>query len=193
MNIDPPGINDSEGDFYWWGTQDGRDGRDAIEEIAQLPWCSGRVSLAGNSWLAMSQWFIAAERPPHLTCIAPLEGAADIVRDTLFRGGIPSLEFISAIRSTLRGRLTIARKRPLLIRDALGRNKQEDVVATFAKSETSNEYWEDKRARLDKIQVPTYILGSYSTGLHTLGALRAFEELKHNQKWCVVLGTPEKY
>jgi hypothetical protein len=60
-------------------------------------------------------------------------------------------------------------------------------VATFAKSETSNEYWEDKRARLDKIEVPTYILGSYSTGLHTLGAVRAFEEIKHNQKWCVPL------
>ncbi|KAG2419537.1 hypothetical protein HFD88_004333 [Aspergillus terreus] len=174
VNIDPPGINDSEGDFYWWGTQDGRDGRDAIEEIAQLPWCAGRVSLAGNSWLAMSQWFIAAERPPHLTCIAPLEGASDVVREDLFRGGIWSLGFMSAIQSTLRGR-----------------NNQEDVVATFAKSETSNEYWEDKRARLDKIEVPTYILGSYSTGLHTLGAVRAFEEIKHNQKWLTIHDTQE--
>ncbi|GAB1216248.1 hypothetical protein ATERTT37_005457 [Aspergillus terreus] len=176
VNIDPPGINDSEGDFYWWGTQDGRDGRDAIEEIAQLPWCTGRVSLAGNSWLAMSQWFIAAERPPHLTCIAPLEGASDVVREDLFRGGIWSLGFMSTIQSTLRGR-----------------NNQEDVVATFAKSETSNEYWEDKRARLDKIEVPTYILGSYSTGLHTLGAVRAFEEIKHNQKWLTIHDTQEWY
>ena len=58
-------------------------------------------------------------------------------------------------------------------------------MATFTESDTTNEYWEKKRAKLDKIQVPTYILGSYSTGLHTLGAIRAFEEIKHNQKWCV--------
>ncbi|KAJ5564295.1 hypothetical protein N7513_000537 [Penicillium frequentans] len=150
-----------EGDFHWWGAQDGRDGHDAIEEIAQLPWCSGRVALAGNSWLAISQWFIAAERPPHLACIAPLEGAADLVRESLFRGGIPNIDFLSAIRNTLR------------------------------ESDTTNEYWEEKRAKLDKIQVPTYILGSYSTGLHTLGAIRAFEEIKHNQKWLTVHDTQE--
>lgn len=135
----------------------------------------------------MSQWFIAAEQPPHLTCIAPLEGVADVFREDSFRGGIPRLEFMSVIQNTLRGRLTIARQRPLLISRTLGRNKQEDVAATFTKSETSNEYWEDKRARLDKIQVPAYILGSYSTGLHTLGAIRAFEEIKHKEKWYVPL------
>lgn len=91
--------------------QDGRDGADAVEEVAQLPWCSGKVSLAGNSWLAMSQWFIAAERPPHLTCIAPLEGAADVVRETLFRGGIPTLGFSSQIGSILRGKVTIAKEK----------------------------------------------------------------------------------
>lgn len=79
------------------------------------------------------------------------------------------------------------KKRLLLISDALGRNQQEDVAATFAKSDTSNEYWESKRAKLDRIQVPAYILGSYSTGLHTLGAFRAFEEIPHDQKWCVPL------
>ena len=107
MNIDPPGINDSEGDFYWWGTQEGRDGRDAIEEIAQLSWCSGRVGMAGNSWLAMSQWFTAAQQPPHLACIAPLEGGTDPVRDSFFRGGIPGFDFQYAIQNTLRGRFAI--------------------------------------------------------------------------------------
>lgn len=65
----------------------------------------------------------------------------------------------------------------------LGRNNQEDVAATIQQSQTTNEYWEDKRAKMDKIEVPAYILGSYSTGLHTLGAIRAYEEIKHERKW----------
>ena len=46
-----------------------------------------------------------------------------------------------------------------------------------------NEYWADKRAQIEKIQVPAYILASYSTGLHTQGSLRAYEEMKHDKKW----------
>ncbi|KAL1869038.1 hypothetical protein Plec18167_008041 [Paecilomyces lecythidis] len=176
INIDPRGINDSEGDFYWWGTQDGRDGHDAVEEIAKLPWCTGKVSMAGNSWLGMSQWYIAAETPPHLTCIAPLEGAGDVIREDLCRGGILNLGFMSTIQNTLRGR-----------------NNQEDVAATIQQSQTTNEYWEDKRAKLDKIEVPAYILGSYSTGLHTLGAIRAYEEIKHERKWLTIHDTQEWY
>lgn len=46
-----------------------------------------------------------------------------------------------------------------------------------------NEYWEDKRAASHMIQVPAYILASMSTGLHTVGSLRSFEDIPHEQKW----------
>lgn len=42
----------------------------------------------------------------------------------------------------------------------------------------ANEYWDDKRASMDKIAVPAYILASYSTALHTEGSFRCFEEMK---------------
>ena len=45
-----------------------------------------------------------------------------------------------------------------------------------------NDYWRDKRARIDQIQVPAYILASYSTPLHLPGSLRGFEELPHDKK-----------
>ena len=88
----------------WWGSADGRDGYDAIEYLAELPWCNGSASLVGNSWLAISQWFIAAERPPHLKCIAPLEGGSDFYRDSMARGGIPSLGFPSLIQNGMTGK-----------------------------------------------------------------------------------------
>ena len=93
----------------WNGTAEGRDGYDAIEHIASLPWCNGHLALIGVSWLAMAQWFIAAEQPPHLTCMLPLEGLGDLYRESLCRGGVPYLPFWSFLRDHgLFGRLAPA-------------------------------------------------------------------------------------
>ncbi len=37
-----------------------------------------------------------------------------------------------------------------------------------------NEYWDDKRVDFAEIQVPAYIVASYSTGLYNPGSFRAF-------------------
>ncbi|KAK1995275.1 alpha/beta-hydrolase [Colletotrichum falcatum] len=176
VNADARGIGDSDGDIRVWGTGEGQDGHDAVEEIAKLPWCTGKVALAGNSWLALCQWFIAAERPPHLACIAPLEGCSDHLRETLCRGGIPDKGFAGMLNGTL-----------------AGRNMQEDNVAMVDKYPDRREYWDDKRARMDLIQVPAYILGSYSTMLHTIGSFRGFEEIPHQKKWISIHATQEWY
>lgn len=68
-----------------------------------------------------------------------------------------------------------------------GRNEQEDLGAMLAKYPLYNDYWDDKRAKMEDIEIPTYILGSYSSILHTMGAFRAFEEIRHQQKWYVCL------
>lgn len=61
----------------------------------------------------------------------------------------------------------------------------EDIVGMAESSELTNSYWEDKRAKVDQIQVPAYILASYSTMLHTLGSFRGYEEIPHDKKWYV--------
>ena len=48
---------------------------------------------------------------------------------------------------------------------------------------STNEYWEDKRARFDQIRLPSYVVASYSTGLHTLGSFRGFDEMASDEKW----------
>ena len=114
VNVDPRGINDSEGDMRYWGTAEGRDGYDLVEELAKLPWNSGKIALAGNSWLAMAQWFIAAEQPPHLAAIAPLEGISDPFREESFRGGIPWTTFSHSIAEVLSGACVVLFSRPSL-------------------------------------------------------------------------------
>lgn len=55
----------------------------------------------------------------------------------------------------------------------------------LAKYPLQNGYWADKRADMSKIRVPAYVLASYSTGLHTLGSMRGYEEIPHENKWFV--------
>lgn len=170
------------------GTKEGQDGYDLTEEIARQPWCSDSVAFVGNSWLGIAQWFIAAERPPHLKCIAPFEGAADMYRDILCRGGIPQTAFWDFLSTMLYGKqIVVNLQRDVPINSPLtGRQKQEDVVGMLQKYPHFNEYWQDKRAMVEKINVPAYILASYSTFLHTFGSFRAFEGIEHDNKWFVV-------
>jgi predicted acyl esterase len=73
-NPDPRGSFYSEGDIRVWSRKEGEDYHDVIEWLGVQDWCSGKVGLTGNSYLAISQWFAAAEQPPHLAAIAPWEG-----------------------------------------------------------------------------------------------------------------------
>lgn len=79
--MDPRGVGMSEGDAHYFGAQDASDNYDVIEWLAVQVWCSGRVTMAGNSWLGITQWYTAALNPPHLICIAPWEGHGNMYRD----------------------------------------------------------------------------------------------------------------
>lgn len=59
VNVDARGAGNSDGVVPIMGTQEAEDGYDVIEKIAKMPWCNGNVALAGNSHLAIVQWFIA--------------------------------------------------------------------------------------------------------------------------------------
>lgn len=163
---DTRGAFKSEGDITYWGTQDGRDGCDYVEWITQQEWCNGKVGLTGNSWLAISQWYIAAEQPNGLAAIAPWEGHSDLYRDDVVRGGIPNTGFNEFVNRLL-----------------FGSDRIEDLTAMVQKYPLVNSFWEDRRAAFEKIKTPAYIVGSYSNGVHTQGTFRAWESIASKEKW----------
>jgi predicted acyl esterase len=130
----------------------------------------------------MAQWLIAAEQPPSLTCIAPLEGGSDFYRETLCRGGVPWTPFWRLLQFSMFGK-SFTHQDGDSPNPYLGDGQQEDVVEMLDRYPMMNEYWEDKRARMDRIKVPAYILASFSTILHTVGSFRGFEEINHDEKW----------
>jgi len=67
---------------------EGRDGYDTIEWLAARPWSTGRVGMAGGSYLGWTQWLAAVERPPHLVTIVPVGAATDTSYNVPYEYGV---------------------------------------------------------------------------------------------------------
>lgn len=164
-NVDTRGTGHSQGDINMFGTQDGRDGAEYVEWLAKQHWCNGKVGMGGNSGVAMSHWWIAAEQPPSLACIAPWEATSDLYRESLYEGGIPALGFNSFIQES-----------------ATGEGYIEDMSGMGLKHPFMNEYWEDKIPRFDQITIPAYITASWSH-FHLRGSINGFRKIRSRKKW----------
>lgn len=176
-NPDARGIAHSEGDITMIGSQEAEDCYDLIEWLAAQDWSNQKTALSGTSYLAFSQWFIAAGQPPHLTCISPTEGLQDAYRDLAYIGGIPDPNFLN--------RLQVNHV------SATGA-KREDMVAELEAYPLANhELWKDKVADVSKITVPAYIVASYSNTLHTMGTFRSWRAIGSAKKWLRIHDTQE--
>ena len=80
------GIYGSEGKFGFI-SQEGPDGNDTINWIANQPWSNGRVAMAGSSYLGLVQWWAAIEGNPHLRAISPMFSGDDEYSDRYYSPG----------------------------------------------------------------------------------------------------------
>ncbi|EHJ59902.1 CocE/NonD family hydrolase [Novosphingobium pentaromativorans] len=174
VNADARGAFSSEGDIRAWGRQEGRDGHDLVEWIAAQPWSNGKVGLTGTSWLAIVQWFIAAERPPHLAAIAPCEGWTDLYRCDVVRGGVPDAGFADHMFSMF-----------------AGGGRVEDVPAMARANPLMGTCWEDKIPALGNIEVPAFVLASWTNLIHAMGTLNGWRGIASPDKWLRIHNTHE--
>ncbi len=174
-NPDVRGVVDSDGDSVLWDRQEGLDCYDLIEWLARRSWCSGKVGMSGTSYLAVSQWFTAAEQPPHLVAINPWEGVSDVYRDLVLRGGMPDTGFARQLQDG----------------SFFGRNRKEDILSEVEAYPLMTELWTDKIPQFDKITVPAYVVASYSNTLHTAGTFRAWRRIASEQKWLRIHNSQE--
>ncbi|KAK0761998.1 hypothetical protein N5P37_004798 [Trichoderma harzianum] len=178
INVDARGAGKSEGDVVFYGPQEAEDVYDTIDYISKQSWCSGSVGMAGNSWLAISQInFASRHEHPALKALAPWEGRHDVYRDTLGRGG--------------------RRHNPGLHRFLLsgfaGANSVENMPEMFTKRPFFDDYWESKYIHTENINVPMYLLASFSSQLHTRGSFHTFRTAKTSKKWLRVHRYQEWY
>lgn len=173
IHVDTRGVWGSEGDATYWCHDEGLDGFDFVEWTAAQEWCTGKVGMTGVSYLAIAQWQVAAAKPPHLAAILPWEGLSDMYREFAFHGGIPETAFTPIWQKSI----------------SYSTNRTEDIAAMMKAHPLFDEYWATKAADLSKIDVPAFIVASWSDqGLHLRGTLEAYKNISSKQKWLYIHG-----
>lgn len=173
VNVDIRGTWHSEGDATFLSPEEAQDYYDLIEWAGTQPWSNGKVGLAGVSYLASSQWRVAALNPPHLAAINPWEGWADTYREVVRHGGIPETSFWPYIAR----------------RWGTSTTRVEDLLAETDEHPFFDDFWRSKSADFARIEVPAYVVASWSDqGMHTRGTLEGFRRISSPRKWLEVHG-----
>ncbi len=169
VRVDARGTGKSPGQGEPWSFQESVDFYDAIEWAAAQPWCSGKVGLAGISYFAINQWFVANHQPPSLKAIIPWEGFADLYRDALYHGGILNQFmtnwFVTHLAHHLIGRAY--RDNP--------DTWQSNTLWKWLRNNLDSGAFRGEQAQWDRITVPMLTAGNWSgMGLHLRGNTEAF-------------------
>ena len=82
----------SDGEFYPF-RDEGTDGYDTVEWVADQPWCDGAVGMTGASYIGATLWLAAVQQPPHLKALFPQFTASDYYEGWTYQGGAFQLGF----------------------------------------------------------------------------------------------------
>lgn len=183
VDLNLPGYGKSTGPPTLFTDHQAKSYYEAIEWVARQTWCNGRVGLNGVSYLAISQYHVAACQhyggpPPSLRCICPWEGLSDVYRELACVGGIEDLAFgpfwwALEVKPSLNASASdfIEHNGSLPI-DFLKRHPFYDA------------FWREKTAKLEQITIPMLTCASFSDhAFHTEGSFRAFMKAKSKHKW----------
>jgi len=88
--VDIRGTGNSTGSFSFFDRDEQQDHYEVVEWIAEQAWSDGQVAGTGAGYYATSQWQLGIQNPPHLSCIAPINGSLNPFRDLVSPGGLAS-------------------------------------------------------------------------------------------------------
>ena len=167
INLDTRGGGHSGGRGALLSDQEADDLAEVIAWAAEQPWSTGRVGMLGVSYLALSQYKVAALDPPALKAICPWEGFTDAYRDFFTPGGVVENGFarVWLFLTSRVARLTT------------------DMAAERRKHPLRDAWWEAITPDLSKIRVPILECTSFSDdNLHSTGSMRAFQQAGSDER-----------
>jgi predicted acyl esterase len=171
----------SQGQWSPFALEQQLDGYDMVEWIAAQPWCNGSVTMLGDSYFAIMQNMVALQQPPHLKCIAPVDGSTDFYRDYAWKGGLFSSSFMG-----MWGPDTIAQC--YWPGEVEGKLPPGNMFNDFLSHPEDGPYWWNISSwtRLDRIEVPVLSIVPQPSYNHSRGQLAAYPKIKSPKKLLVL-------
>ncbi len=167
INLDTRGGGTSEGRGELLSDQEADDISQVIAWAADQPWSNARVGMLGVSYLALSQYKVAAMGPPALRAICPWEGFTDAYRDFFTPGGVVENGF-ARVWLFMTKRIT---------------RQTTDLAAERRRHPRRDELWERITPDLAAIRVPMLVCTSFSdANLHSVGSMRAFQQAGSSER-----------
>lgn len=189
--LDCRGTGSSEGintDEYTPREQ--QDGVEAIEWLAQQPWCTGKIGMIGSSYGGFTCVQVAAHAPPHLATIIPIYFTDDRYTDDChYRGGACRCYYdIGAYGVSMIG-MNAMPPYPEYSGEDWARIWEEHLahntpyLLEWLAHPCDGDYWRpgSLRGRYEQIQCPVFMIGGWRDG-YPNPPLRTFARLKVPKK-----------
>ncbi|RUU91752.1 CocE/NonD family hydrolase [Mesorhizobium sp. M7A.F.Ca.MR.176.00.0.0] len=187
-----PATGCSEGIIdYWFDRKEGIYGAEIVEWIAEEPWSDGNIGMVGNSSAGTVQFWVAAERPPHLRAIVA-SGVLDGYDDWISLGGMLQLstlrwsldsEFVSQVEG-VEGRISAGDTECVRIRGGDRQLVKHSFFDEIRKRPLKDEWWDSICLARDevagKVAVPTMIIGAWQDRCAVRESTRLFTQLMPN-------------
>jgi predicted acyl esterase len=183
VRVDGRGTGGSPGHLAPFSNDAAENYYDAIEWAAAQPWSTGKVGLLGISFYAMTQWPVAALRPPHLAAMVPWEAAADLYRDFMRAGGILNNNFLSwwwpnTVLNVQHGWDGTLRS------EERAANAVQSLNDAELDRPLAGEVDDNWQTDLSRVEVPLLSVGNWGNiGLHLRGNVEGFVNASSKQKW----------
>jgi predicted acyl esterase len=202
LRVDARGCGRSPGFVDNMSGREGRDYYNAIEWAGTQPWSTGKVGLAGVSYLAIMQWQAASRQPSHLAAMFVWEGGFDPYRDLSRHGGILNTFtrgwFKSQVQRVQHGLGSRGPTNPYtgilvagdenLSDEELAANRT-DVSDSRLAHFLDDEYYQARAPRGELITAPLLSAGNWGgAGLHGRGNIEGYVQAASAQKWLNVHG-----
>jgi predicted acyl esterase len=159
-----------DGNFF--SPREARDGYTLVEHFGTRPYSTGKVGMAGGSYVGITQYLAAEHRPPHLAAITPVVAVSDLYREGFAHGGIPNFSFdvqyiaVQGAPGTAGGNSD-----PFLLQHTLeaklGQSPPGSIAYDYLERPNDDQFYRDRSPiyRADQITVPALIVGGWRDGL----------------------------
>lgn len=186
---DVRGTGGSGGDLSgnYFSPREARDGYGLVEYLGTQPWSTGKVGMAGGSYVGITQYLTAEQQPPHLVAITPIVAISDLYRDGYAHGGVPNAFFDAQYIGVQGGPgYAGANNDPLLLDETLkakaGQSPPGAIAFDYLSRPNDDAFYRDRSPiyNAEKITVPVLDIGGWQDGL-LRGATEMYDVLSRRR------------